>query len=103
MPCPDPAGIAVTLEPGLAFGSGSHPTTALCLRWLAGLDLRGLTVLDWGCGSGVLAIAALALGARAATAVDIDPQALQATADNARRNGLAGGIAHCRSGADAAG
>lgn len=87
--CPDPAGITVTLEPGLAFGSGSHPTTALCLQWLAGLDLRGLTVLDWGCGSGVLAIAALALGAQAATALDIDPQARQATADNARRNGHA--------------
>lgn len=92
MPCPDPAGVAVTLEPGLAFGSGSHPTTALCLQWLAGMTLRGLTVLDWGCGSGVLAIAALALGAQAVTALDIDPQALQATADNARRNGHAGGL-----------
>ena len=91
-PCPDPAGVAVTLEPGLAFGSGSHPTTALCLRWLDALDLRALTVLDWGCGSGVLAIAALALGAQSATALDIDPQALQATADNARRNGRAGGL-----------
>ena len=92
MPCPDAAGVALTLEPGLAFGSGSHPTTALCLRWLAALDLGALTVLDWGCGSGVLAIAALALGARSATALDIDPQARQATADNARRNGYAGGV-----------
>jgi ribosomal protein L11 methyltransferase len=90
--CPDPDGIAITLEPGLAFGSGTHPTTALCLRWLASLDLRTLTVLDWGCGSGVLALAALALGARTATAVDIDPQALQATADNARRNSRERGL-----------
>lgn len=87
--CPEPGGIAIRLDPGLAFGSGAHPTTALCLEWLSGLDLRGRSVLDWGCGSGVLAIAALALGARAATALDIDPQALRATADNARRNGCA--------------
>ena len=92
MPCPDPAGVAITLEPGLAFGSGSHPTTALCLQWLAGMGLRGLTVLDWGCGSGVLAIAALALGAQAVTALDIDPQALRATEDNARRNGRSGAL-----------
>lgn len=86
---PTTASAVVTLEPGLAFGSGSHPTTAMCLDWLAGLDLAGCRVLDWGCGSGILAIAALALGARSATAVDIDPQALQATADNARSNGVA--------------
>ncbi len=92
LPCPDPDGVVVRLDPGLAFGSGSHPTTALCLTWLAGLDLRDCAVLDWGCGSGVLAIAALALGARAATALDIDPQALQATAQNAQRNGLAAGL-----------
>jgi ribosomal protein L11 methyltransferase len=79
----------VVLEPGLAFGSGSHPTTALCLQWLAARDLAGLRVLDYGCGSGILAISALALGAAAATAVDIDPQALIATADNARSNGVA--------------
>jgi ribosomal protein L11 methyltransferase len=86
--CPDPAGVAVVLEPGLAFGSGSHPTTAMCLQWLAELPLRGASVLDWGCGSGILAIAALALGARSVTALDIDPQALQATRDNARQNGV---------------
>jgi ribosomal protein L11 methyltransferase len=85
-PCPAPGGVAVTLEPGLAFGSGSHPTTALCLGWLAGMPLAGLSVLDWGCGSGILGIAALALGARTVTAIDVDPQALQAAADNARRN-----------------
>jgi len=86
IPCPDPAAAIITLEPGLAFGSGSHPTTQLCLEWLAGLDLERCQVLDFGCGSGILAIGALALGAGGATALDIDPQALQATADNAARN-----------------
>ncbi len=88
MSCPDPAGAVVTLEPGLAFGSGSHPSTAMCLEWLAGQDLQGRTLLDWGCGSGILAIAALVLGAASATALDIDPQALQATRENARENGV---------------
>ncbi len=87
--CPDPAGISVLLEPGLAFGTGTHPTTAMCLTWLDGQPLAGLQVLDYGCGSGILAIGALALGARAAVAVDIDPQALIATGDNAARNGCA--------------
>lgn len=86
--CPDPAGVSVTLEPGLAFGSGGHATTALCLDWLAAQRPAGLSVLDWGCGSGILSIAALALGARSATALDIDPQALAATTDNAARNGV---------------
>lgn len=86
---PDPSGIAVILEPGLAFGTGTHPTTAMCLAWLEAQDLAGASVLDYGCGSGILAIAALALGARAATGVDIDPQALVATRDNAERNGCA--------------
>lgn len=86
-PCPEPMAPRVTLEPGLAFGSGSHPTTALCLGWLGELDLSGLTILDWGCGSGILALGALALGANAATAVDIDRQALAATRENALRNG----------------
>ncbi len=85
--CPDPAATVIHLDPGLAFGSGSHPTTTLCLEWLAGLDLAGRRLLDFGCGSGILAIAALALGAQGATALDIDPQALLATRDNARRNG----------------
>ncbi|MDH5254588.1 MAG: 50S ribosomal protein L11 methyltransferase [Gammaproteobacteria bacterium] len=85
--CPDPAGISLRLEPGLAFGTGTHPTTAMCLAWLDGQELRGARLLDYGCGSGVLAIAALVLGARAAVAVDIDPQALIATRDNASRNG----------------
>jgi ribosomal protein L11 methyltransferase len=81
----------VELDPGLAFGTGTHPTTALCLEWLdggAGRWLDGARVLDYGCGSGILAIAALRLGADHATAVDIDPQALIATRDNATRNGV---------------
>ena len=80
----------VRLDPGLAFGSGTHPTTALCLRWLDGLAAEGLLdgerVLDFGCGSGILALAALKLGAAHATGIDNDPQALLATADNAGRN-----------------
>lgn len=79
----------IDLDPGLAFGTGTHPTTALCLEWLDGADLHGKTVLDYGCGSGVLAIAALKLGAASAAAVDIDPQAVTATLDNAQRNGVA--------------
>ena len=79
--------VIVRLDPGLAFGSGTHPTTALCLQWLDALDLRGLRVLDFGCGSGILALAALKLGAARAVGVDNDPQALLATADNAERNG----------------
>ena len=83
----------VRLDPGLAFGSGTHPTTALCLRWLDHLaqagELQGREVLDFGCGSGILALAALKLGAAQATGVDNDPQALVATRDNAQRNGVA--------------
>lgn len=80
--------VVVALDPGLAFGTGTHPSTALCLDWLARTDLAGRTVLDYGCGSGLLAIAALKLGAARATAVDIDPQALLATRENARANGV---------------
>ena len=82
----------VRLDPGLAFGSGTHPTTALCLRWLDALaghgELQGRDVLDFGCGSGILALAALKLGAARAIGVDNDPQAIIATADNAARNGV---------------
>ena len=82
----------VRLDPGLAFGSGTHPTTALCLRWLDALAgeglLAGARVLDFGCGSGILALAALKLGAGEATGIDNDPQALLATHDNAARNGV---------------
>lgn len=79
----------VRLDPGLAFGTGTHPTTALCLEWLDGLELAGARVLDFGCGSGILAIAALRLGASEAVGVDNDPQALTATRDNAERNRVA--------------
>lgn len=85
--------VIVELDPGLAFGTGTHPTTALCLEWLDGLDLAGKRVLDFGCGSGILAIAALKLGARRAVGIDIDPQALTASASNARRNGVASRLA----------
>ena len=82
----------VRLDPGLAFGSGTHPTTSLCLQWLDALaeagELDGRTVLDFGCGSGILALAALKLGAARAVGVDNDPQALIATHDNAERNGV---------------
>lgn len=90
--CPDPTAPRVVLDPGLAFGTGGHPTTALCLDWLAGQALQSRTLLDYGCGSGVLSIAALALGARAATATDIDTQALAATRANAERNAVQGRI-----------
>lgn len=85
---PDPDAVNVMLDPGLAFGTGTHPTTALCLAWLDGLDLTGKTVIDFGCGSGILAIAALKLGAAQAIGIDIDPQAIQASRDNAQRNGV---------------
>lgn len=81
--------VFIDLDPGLAFGTGTHPTTALCLAWLDSTDLRDRTVIDYGCGSGILAIAALKLGAAAALAVDIDPQAIIATRDNAARNDVA--------------
>ncbi|MGX2029711.1 MULTISPECIES: 50S ribosomal protein L11 methyltransferase [Methylocaldum] len=85
---PEPVAVNVVLDPGLAFGTGTHPTTALCLEWLDGQDLAGKTVIDYGCGSGVLAVAALKLGAAKAYGVDIDPQALTASDENARKNGV---------------
>jgi ribosomal protein L11 methyltransferase len=78
--------IILELDPGLAFGTGTHPTTALCLGWLDQSDLAGKEVIDYGCGSGILAVAALALGAKQVIAVDHDPQALEATKDNAAKN-----------------
>lgn len=83
---PDPHAVNLRLDPGLAFGTGDHPTTALCLEWLADRRLRDMRVLDYGCGSGILAIAACLLGADRATAIDLDPQALAATRSNADRN-----------------
>lgn len=85
-PPADEAAVIVRLDPGLAFGTGTHPTTALCLEWLDGIELRGRHVIDYGCGSGVLAIAALKLGAARVVGVDNDPQALEASRDNAARN-----------------
>lgn len=80
--------VVVRIDPGLAFGTGTHETTAMCLEWLDGLDLDGASVLDVGCGSGVLAVAALLLGAGSACACDVDPQAVEATRRNARRNNV---------------
>lgn len=85
---PDPNAINVMLDPGLAFGTGTHPTTALCLKWLDSLDLKDKLVIDYGCGSGILAIAALKLGAKRVIGIDIDPQAIQASRDNAERNNV---------------
>lgn len=85
---PDPSAVNVMLDPGLAFGTGTHPTTALCLRWLDGVDLTDKVVVDFGCGSGILALAAIKLGAKRVVGIDIDPQALQASKENARRNGV---------------
>ena len=85
---PEPEAVNLLLDPGLAFGTGTHPTTALCLEWLDSQELTGLQVLDFGCGSGILAIAALLLGAAKAVGTDIDIQAIEASRDNAGRNGI---------------
>ena len=92
---PEPDAVTVMLDPGLAFGTGTHPTTSLCLEWLDSLDLTDKTVLDYGCGSGILAIAALKLGAKEAFGVDIDPQALEASKENAKRNGVLNKLTLC--------
>jgi len=89
---PDPAAINLVVDPGLAFGTGSHPTTRLCLRWLVANIAGGESVLDYGCGSGILAIAAIRLGAREVAGTDLDPQALVASAANARLNDVACGF-----------
>lgn len=82
----DANAVNLNLDPGLAFGTGTHPTTALCLRWLDSQDVTGKNVVDFGCGSGILGIAALLLGANHMVGIDIDPQAVLATHDNAQRN-----------------
>ncbi|MHB8742152.1 MAG: 50S ribosomal protein L11 methyltransferase [Sulfuricaulis sp.] len=89
---PEPGAINIILDPGLAFGTGDHPTTSLCLEWLTEQNLTGKTVLDYGCGSGILSIAALKLGAVQVCAVDIDPQALEVTRRNALHNGIHAGL-----------
>jgi ribosomal protein L11 methyltransferase len=88
----DPNAVVVRLDPGLAFGTGTHPTTALCLQILESLTLTGRSVVDYGCGSGILGIAALKMGAAHVVAVDLDPQALIATRENAVRNGVSSAI-----------
>ena len=85
---PDPAAINLILDPGMAFGTGSHPTTRLCLEWLEREVTPGVSLLDYGCGSGILAIAGARLGAARVAGVDIDPQAVVAARDNAERNGV---------------
>ncbi|MGL5743025.1 MAG: 50S ribosomal protein L11 methyltransferase [Legionella sp.] len=85
---PEPNAVNLMLDPGLAFGTGTHPTTSLCLTWLEQHNLMNQSVIDFGCGSGILSLAALKLGAAKVYAVDIDPQALQATQNNVLANGL---------------
>jgi len=85
---PQPDAVNIMLDPGLAFGSGTHPTTAMCLRWLDSQELQGCRVIDYGCGSGVLAIAAALLGAQQVLAIDNDPQAIRATINNRNANGI---------------
>lgn len=86
----EPDAVTVMLDPGLAFGTGTHPTTWLCLNFLDSLDLDGKSVVDYGCGSGILGIAALKLGAKVASGVDIDDQAILASDENSERNGVKG-------------
>jgi ribosomal protein L11 methyltransferase len=95
----EPAAVVVKLDPGLAFGTGTHASTALCLSWLDGHLRPGARVIDYGCGSGILGIAAILLGAASCQAFDIDPQALLATDDNAARNGVPAAIRACASAA----
>jgi len=96
----EPAAAVVYLDPGLAFGTGGHATTALCLEWLDGHVRCGERVIDYGCGSGILALAAIKLGARHAFCFDIDPQALIATSANAQANGVAAQVSVCVRAAD---
>jgi ribosomal protein L11 methyltransferase len=92
---PDPQAVNLVLDPGMAFGTGTHATTGMCLEWLAAHPPRGLEVIDFGCGSGILAIAALKLGARTALGTDTDPQALITARENAERNGVVDRLTLC--------
>lgn len=85
---PDPKAVTLMLDPGLAFGTGTHPTTALCLQWLDSINCNNKTIIDYGCGSGILGIAGLLLGAKNMVGIDIDPQAVEATQANAIRNNI---------------
>lgn len=91
---PDPKAINLLLDPGLAFGTGTHPTTFLCLQWLATQELRDKNIIDYGCGSGILGIATLLMGAKHFIGVDLDPQALIATQENLTRNQLSNDLCH---------
>jgi ribosomal protein L11 methyltransferase len=84
----DPDAINLNLDPGLAFGTGTHPTTAMCLKWLDSADVEGKNIFDFGCGSGILGIAAMLLGGKSLVGIDIDPQAISASYDNSERNAL---------------
>lgn len=92
---PEDDSVKIMLDPGLAFGTGTHPTTALCLEWLDENPPAGHTVIDYGCGSGILAIAAIKLGAKGVIATDIDNQALIATVDNQEKNGISKELIDC--------
>ena len=92
---PDPAAVNISIDPGLAFGSGTHATTSLCLQWLGKQNLTEKTVIDYGCGSGILAVAAALLGAKRVYTYDIDPQAMLATTENAQRNQVSEKIELC--------
>lgn len=85
---PEPDKVNLMLDPGLAFGTGTHPTTFMCMQWIDQQNFLGLDIVDYGCGSGILGIATLLMGARKVIGVDIDPQALLATTENAKRNHL---------------
>ena len=95
MSAPDSEAVTVFIDPGLAFGSGTHPTTAMCLDWLSRQDLGSRDVIDYGCGSGILAIAALKLGAQSAWGTDIDPRALEVATANAATNGVGDRLLTC--------
>jgi ribosomal protein L11 methyltransferase len=96
----EPGAVVVQMDPGLAFGTGTHPTTALCLEWLDRSLVEGSRVIDYGCGSGVLGVASVKLGAASADCFDIDPQALIATRDNSEANGMSA-LVHIHNSADA--
>ena len=92
MEAPEADAVNIKLDPGLAFGTGNHASTFLCLQWLGQTDVKDKIVIDYGCGSGILGVAALLLGAKKVYATDIDPQAVLATQQNAELNGVLGNL-----------